>query len=529
MEPHERAASMSRDEIAALLVAHESVTRTNRTLTEANRALVAELAEVKRQVAWFQRQLFGQKSERRVLDPAGRQLLLGEQPEEIVPAATETVASYQRRQARPAAEDDTEALRFDPSVPVEEILIPAPGGVSPATHERVSTKTTERLAQRPASYVVLRYVREVWKERTSGVMVSAPAPRSVLEKSVADVSVLAGLLIDKFAYHLPLYRQHQRMAAAGVHLSRPTLTNWTHRTAEILVPIYEAQLASILTSAVLAMDETPIRAGRGKPGKMGRGYFWPIYGDGDEVAFPFATTRSKRFVVETLKSFGGVLLTDGYEVYTRYAAATNKIVHARCWSHTRRKFEEALASGPELCGEALERIGRLYEFEAELKGKDPPPEKRLQHRAEHLRPEVDAFFTWLRATVEEQVLLPTHPFLKAAHYALEAEAGLRVFLQYPDVPIDTNHLEREIRPIALGRKNWLFCSTEIGAYFVGVVQSLLATCRLHGIPPYTYLVDVLQRVDTHPQSLVHQLTPRVWKEHFADNPLTSDLARPRSP
>jgi len=153
----------------------------------------------------------------------------------------------------------------------------------------------------------------------------------------------------------------------------------------------------------------------------------------------------------------------------------------------------------------------------------------LENRTEQVRPEVEAFFTWLRATVEKQVLLPTHPFLKAAHYALEAEAGLRVFLEYPDVPIDTNHLEREIRPIALGRKNWLFCSTEIGAYYVGVVQSLLATCRLQGIAPYTYLVDVLQRLDTHPQSLVHQLTPRLWKEHFAGNPLTSDLARPRSP
>ena len=484
---------------------------------------------MKRQVAWFQRQLFGQKSERRVLDPQGRQLLLGELPEEIVPAPTETVASYQRRQARPAAESDAEALRFDPSVPVEEITVPAPEGVSPATHERVSTKTTDRLAQRPASYVVLRYVREVWKEKTSGELVGAPAPPAVLEKSLADVSVLAGLLIDKFVYHLPLYRQHQRMAAAGVHLSRPTLTNWVHRTADLLVPIYEAQLASILTSKVLAMDETPIRAGHGKPGKMGKGYFWPIYGDGDEVAFPFAMTRSKAFVVETLKSFGGVLLTDGYEVYTRYAAAVNEVTQARCWSHTRRKFEEALASGPELCGEALERIGRMYAFEAGLQGKDLPPEKRLENRTEQVRPEVEAFFTWLRATVEKQVLLPTHPFLKAAHYALEAEAGLRVFLEYPDVPIDTNHLEREIRPIALGRRNWLFCTTEIGAYYVGVVQSLLATCRLQGIAPYTYLVDVLQRLDTHPQSLVHQLTPRLWKEHFAGNPLTSDLARPRSP
>jgi len=117
------------------------------------------------------------------------------------------------------------------------------------------------------------------------------------------------------------------------------------------------------------------------------------------------------------------------------------------------------------------------------------------------------------------------PFTKAAHYTLNREAGLRVFLGNPQVPLDTNHLEREIRPIALGRKNWLFCWTELGAKHVGVVQSLLATCRLQGVNPYTYLVDVLQRIQTHPAREVRELTPRRWKERFADQPLRSDVDR----
>jgi transposase len=124
-----------------------------------------------------------------------------------------------------------------------------------------------------------------------------------------------------------------------------------------------------------------------------------------------------------------------------------------------------------------------------------------------------------------QVLLPSNPFTQAARYALEREAALKVFLEYPDVPLDTNHLEREIRAIALGRRNWLFCWTEIGARHVGIVQSLLASCRLQGVDPYIYLVDVLQRVDTHPAFEVQLLTPRLWKQHFADHPLRSDLDR----
>ena len=123
------------------------------------------------------------------------------------------------------------------------------------------------------------------------------------------------------------------------------------------------------------------------------------------------------------------------------------------------------------------------------------------------------------------MLLPSNPFTQAARYTLEREQALRVFLDYPPVPLDTNHLERELRAIALGRKNWLFCCTEVGARSVGIVQSLIASCRLQGIDPYVYLVDVLQRIDTHPAFEVHLLTPRLWKQHLAANPLRSDIER----
>ncbi len=150
-------------------------------------------------------------------------------------------------------------------------------------------------------------------------------------------------------------------------------------------------------------------------------------------------------------------------------------------------------------------------------------EAKLAYRAEFAKPRVEAFFTWLQQTLTTQVLLPSTPFPQAAHYTLEREPALRVLLEYPTVPLDTNHLEREIRAIALGRRNWLFCWTEVGAQSVGIVQSLLASCRLQGVDPYVYLVDVLQRIDTQPAFEVHLLTPRLWKQHFAAHPLRSDL------
>ena len=149
-------------------------------------------------------------------------------------------------------------------------------------------------------------------------------------------------------------------------------------------------------------------------------------------------------------------------------------------------------------------------------------EKRL-YRVEHSKAIVERFFVFAEQQIQAQGLLPTNPLTKALAYALERRAGLEVFLEDPDIPLDTNHLERALRVIPMGRKNWLFCWTEVGAQYVGVLQSLISTCRLHDINPYDYLVDVLQRIDTHPAAKVHELTPRLWKEKFADNPLRSPL------
>jgi transposase len=447
------------------------------------------------------------------------------------PAPEETIKSYQRKKRRKKPLDgtpDDSGLRFnEEEVPVEKIEIENPEveGLSPDEYDVIGEKNTYRLAQRPGSYVVLKYTRKTVKLKKTQELVTPPAPPAVFEKSYADVSFLAGLLIDKFLYHLPLYRQHLRLQASSIELSRTTLTNFVSRTADLLEPIYYALLSSILQSEVLAMDETPVKAGRKSKGKMKTAYFWPIYGDKDEIAFPFSPSRSTEVVREALSGWCGVLITDGYKVYDRFAETVDGITHAQCWVHTRRYFEKALNVEPALSAQALELIGGIYKHEDLIKKKKLTGAIKAQYRGEHIKPIVDEFFSWLSVTFQKQVLLPSSPFTKAANYALDREVGLRVFLEFPDVPPDTNHIERALRPIPMGRKNWLFCWTEVGARYVGIIQSVLQSCKLQGVDPYTYLVDVLQRIETHPAKDVHLLTPRLWKENFSDNPLRSDLFR----
>jgi len=499
-------------------------------------ALVVENADLKRQVEWFKRQLFGQKSERRLREPDPQQLSLSgllttptsaaDQP----PPPTKTVKAYQRRGrwSDPNLPEES-ALRFDPSVPVQAIVLtnPAVADLPPEAYEVIGEKVTYRLAQRPGAYVILKYIRPVIKRQETEALSCPPAPPAVFEKSFADGSLLAGLLMEKFTYHLPLYRQHQRLLQAGMRLSRGTLTQWGQRAAELLEPMYHALVSSILLSQVLAMDETPVTAGRHGKGKLHTGYCWPLDGDQDEIAFPFAASRAQSVVREALGQFCGVLLTDGYLVYDRFAQTVNRLVHAQCWSHTRRHFVDAERTEPRFVAEALDRIGAFYREEAYIRTHGLEAEAKLAHRGEYTTPLVEAFFAWLTQTLITQVLLPSNPYTQAARYALERETALQVFLAYPQVPIDTNPLEREIRVIALGRKNWLFCWTEVGARHVGIIQSLLASCRLQGVDPYVYLVDVLQRVATHPAFDVQLLTPRLWKQHFAAHPLRSDLDRLR--
>jgi transposase len=518
--------------------AYTAVVAERDRLGEENRRLQERLASIQHQLDWLKRQVFGEQSERRLRDAPPEQMSLGEgletrdepvaPPQQKIPAHTRRVSGE-----KPLEGEDESALFFDNSVPVQIIEVPNPEleGLAEDEYEVIGEKISHRLAQRPGSYVILKYVRQVIKRRDDQSLHCPPAPQGVLDNSRADVSFIAALMVDKFIYHQPLYRQHQRLKDNGIEASRPWLTALAHSAAALLEPIYAAQFDSVRESRVKAMDETPIKAGRKGKGKMKTGYFWPVYGERDEIVFPFFPSRAAKCVHEALgqppppqtpDEAPAVLISDGYSAYARYAEQAG-LSHAQCWTHTRRQFVKAEKAEPDAAGYALDAIGELYAVEKHIREQALTGEKKRRHRVEHAKPVVERLFAWAEQQMDDAAFLPTNPLTKALGYLLERRAGLEVYLADPEVPIDTNHLERALRVIPMGRKNWMFAWTEVGAKYVGIFQSLLVTCRMQGINPYDYLVDVLQRINHHPAAEVHLLTPRLWKQHFANNPLRSPL------
>jgi transposase len=493
-----------------------------------------EIVHLRRQVAWFQRQIFGQKSERRLPEPEGVQGTLGETfealPDELAPNKKIRIAGHEReaKPNKPTDGADESALFFDDKkVPVEIIDVPNPeiDGLDPSDYEVIGEKVSHRLAQRPGSYVILKYIRPVIKRLDTQTISCPPAPVGVIDGSRADVSFIAGMIVDKFAYHQPLYRQHTKLGDSGIKVSRGWLTKLMPRAVALFEPIFDAQLDSIRASRVKAMDETPIKAGPSGTGKMKAAYIWPVYGEQDEICFLYYPSRAAKHVQDALglsPPVGAVLQTDGYAAYAQYAKKAG-LTHAQCWAHARRKVYEAQDIEPHHAEQALNWIGALYAVETQIRAQDLTGQAKLTLRQEQAKPVAARFFAWIDKQFDAQGFLPSSPFLGALAYIRERRAGLEVYLDDPEVSIDTNHLERALRVIPMGRKNWMFSWTELGAKHVGIVQSLLVTCRLHDINPYDYFVDVLQRVGQHPASRVHELTPRIWKQLFADNPLRSDL------
>lgn len=533
MDTLARAAQMTPAEVAKLIAKHERATqeiaKKDQALAKKDQAWTNEVKRLSHRVKWLEKQLFGVRSERRALEvcePADQLALELEmlKVETKPPGRKVTVKQHEKQlRDRPTQVEDaaTGGLRFDERTTVVEVIAedPAIAGVAESDLVVLGEERHHTIIQLPP-YAVVATICRTTKNKLTGKISCPKVPEKVFDRCCADVSFLASLVVDKYRDHLPGYRQHQRLEACGIELGRKNLTLYTHRVAELLEPIWQEQLTSIFKSEVLSADETPTPAGR-QNGKIKKGFYWAFHGDQNELAFIFSPSRSHQVAKNLLQDFKGTLLSDGYQAYEEFSKASG-VLWANCWAHVRRKFIESEAEEPTMVGKLIKLFQSLYEIEARGRGK---PKLLRDLRKTESRPIVDELFRLIDKEYQETSARPSSAYLEALVYARNREGPLRVFLENPDLPIDNNHTERSIRPTAVGRKNWMFHFTEDGARKGAILYSLIWTCRLQGIDPVTYLIDVLQRVSTHPASDTDLLTPRLWKENFAANPMRSIVSR----
>jgi transposase len=337
----------------------------------------------------------------------------------------------------------------------------------------------------------------------------AALPPQPIEQGMAGPGLLAQILVNKYEYHLPLYRQEKMFRQQfGVELSRKTMGCWVEQADELLKPVYRPIREDLLAGYYLQADETPIRyLDPDVKGKSQQGYIWAYSRPGGNVLFEWRVSRSREGPEEFLKSFRGKLQTDGYSAYESLAKKRDDLILVGCWAHCRRGLHEALAES-KLAAWFVRQIGLLYAVEKELRQKKAGPQLRAAVRAWQSRPVLDR----LRRAMElvRRRTLPQGLLGQAIDYALKRWEALNRFVDDGILEIDTNSLENEIRPSAIGKRNWLFIGHPEAGERSAVIYTLLGCCRRHGINPFDYLNDLFTRLPAAKITQIKEFTPAAW-------------------
>jgi transposase len=388
----------------------------------------------------------------------------------------------------------------------------------------IGEETSQRLDAIPAQYRVLVTHRPKYACRAcEQAVVQAPAPERLIKGGLPTEAMVSSVLVGKFAWHLPLYRQAQMLATQGIDITRAVLAFWVGYAAAELKPLHSRLRELILASAKIAADETVAPVLDPGRGRTKQGYFWAVarddrpWGGTDPpaIAFRYAPGRGAVHGLKLLEGYRGIVQCDGYAAYKKIAATPGEaIMLAFCWAHLRRRFFDIAKGGDApIASEALERIAALYAIEKTIRGKSA--EERRQVRQDKSKPLVASLRAWL----EQQLVRVSAkaPIAEEIRYGLNHWDGLTRFLEDGRIELDTNNVERGIRPIVLNRKNALFAGHDHGAENWACIASLIETCKLNDVDPQAYFTDVLTKlVNLWPASRIDELMPWAWAaEHSA--------------
>lgn len=472
----------------------------------------ALLDKLTHEMAVLKRLKFAAKSEalhadqRNLLDETLEEDLqeLGEQTQQLqpVPQASNPARRQPKRQALPA------------QLPRQEFTHePLQTECCDQPMKRMGEDVSEKLDYQPGVFTVHRHVRGKWVCACCQTLKQEPVEPHLIDKGIPTTGLLAHVLVAKYADHLPLYRQEAIYARAGVPIPRSTLAQWVGSCGVQLRPLVDALRQEVLVHTVMHADETPVqmlKPANQRDGKTHRAYLW-AYTPGrfeplKAVVYDFCESRAGKHAGAFLQDWRGTLLVDDYAGYKQLMG--EQVQEAGCWAHARRKFFELhSANKSDIAQQALTLIGLLYDIER--KAQEVSTDERLRIRQQQSRAIVDKLHDWL---VQHRAQVPQgSATAKAIDYSLRRWQALSRFLDNGQLPIDNNWIENQMRPIALGRKNWLFAGSLRAGQRAAAIMSLIQSAKLNGHDPQAYLKDVMDKLPTWPNSRILELLPHNWQ------------------
>jgi transposase len=477
--------------------------------------LEVQVTELTRQLQQLRKMIFGSRSERFIpSQPGASQPFLFDIPEDGPSCSVLDTKQVSYTKAKVVKSPSTHhgRMKLPEHLRRETIMVEPEGDMTGC--KKIGEEVTEELEYQPGELFVNRFVRPKYvcpvvdeEAESDTKIVVAELPERPIEKCIAGPGLLAQLIIDKYVDHLPVHRQMQRFARTGVNIPLTTLIGWISSLCALIAPLGKALTELVLASGYLHADETTIKVlDKNKKGAAHQGYFW-VYQDSRKnfVLFDYQPRRNKDGPDMLLKDFRGHLQTDGYQTYSHFDELEG-VTQSNCMSHARRKFFEAKDNDVGRAEYVLQQMGLLYDIER--RSKDWSADDRLALRQREAAPILDKLGVWMKA--EYQKVPPKSAIAQALAYSINRWAKLCVYITNGDLKIDNNPVERSIRPVALGRKNYMFCGSHEAARRAAMLYSLLGTCKLHNVNPYEWLKDVIIRIPSHPINRVEELLPHIW-------------------
>lgn len=485
----------------------------NNLLDELNR-LQQKHQLTKEELEWLKRQMFGRKSERYIsMDPCQLTLELEGMVEAIRGQQSEQTISYQRKKPTKEQVQGHSRMPIPSHLRREEITI-EPKDL-PEGSKKIGEEITEVMEYKKAEIYVKKYIRPKYALPKEGGIVIEQLPSLPIPKGNAGPSLIAHILTGKYVDHLPLYRMQQQFKRLGVDISDKTIGGWVSAGIDTLSVIYDAITQEIMKSDYCMADETTIKVlDKNKKGETHLGYFWVYYSPLiHTVCFQYRKGRGRAGPREFFKNFKGAIQADGWQAYDIFRKREGVLLLA-CMAHVRRKFEEALKNDEIRASHALNEIQKLYAIERQAKKYDLSPEQRKELRSKESVPIMNNLKEWLyeNAPQANTKILPKSKIGTAINYALGMWERLENYLLDGRYEIDNNWVENSLRPVALGRKNYLFAGSHQAAQRTAVIYSLMASCKKNEVEPTEWLTDVLQRIQDHPINKIDELFPINWKK-----------------